>query len=113
MCAESPVSPSASEEAVTDGSAMLVLRGEFDITSVAFLSARLEQIREQGPRRLVIDLAQVAFLDRAAALVLVSAGQWLPPGTRPVLRHPAPIVRRVLGVSGLASLCEFDLRPGP
>ena len=87
----------------------VVLRGEFDITSAAFLSARLERIREARPRRVVFETAQVAFMDCASARLIAGTGRWLPAGVKPVIRSPSPIVRRVLQASGIGVLCELDL----
>ena len=108
MCAELPARPPVVEEAVTGETVTVVLRGEFDVTSEDFLSARLERIRQDGPRRLVFVATQVAYLDCASARLIAGTGRWLPAGVKPVISSPSPIVRRVLQVSGIGARCEFE-----
>ena len=39
---------------------------------------------------------------------LTPAGRWLPAGVKPVIISPSPLARRVLQVSGIGALCEFE-----
>jgi anti-anti-sigma factor len=84
------------------------LRGEFDLASAGFLSGRLERIRQARPRRLIFEMTQVGFMDCASARLIADTGRWLPAGVKPVIRHPSPIVRRMLEVSGIGTLCELE-----
>jgi anti-anti-sigma factor len=95
---------------VTGGTTIVVLRGEFDVTTAGFLSGCLERLRADQPRRLVFETAQVAFMDCAAARLVAGTGGWLPPGGKPVISHPSPAVDRVLRASGIGAGCE--IRPG-
>jgi len=90
--------------------ATVVLRGEFDLASEDFLANRLERIRESRPRRLVYEAAQVAFIDCASARLIADIRRSLPPGVKPVIRYPSPIMLRVLEVSGIGALCQIELR---
>jgi anti-anti-sigma factor len=108
MCAELPARPPVVEETVTGETVTVVLRGEFDVTSENFLSARLERILQGRPRRLVFVMAQVVYMDCAAARLIAGTGQWLPAGVKPVIGSPSPIVRRVLQLSGIGAACEFE-----
>ena len=93
---------------LTEGTATVVITGELDLTTTPALARHLEQILAQGPRRLVIDLTHVTFIDVAAAR-LISGATGLRPGTgRPVLRRPSPEARRVLELTGLDALCELE-----
>ena len=94
---------------MTGATITVVLRGEFDLTSAEFLSGRLERIRAARPRRLIFETAQVTFMDCASARLIVSVGQWLPSGVKPVISSPSPVVRRVLQLSGIEGLCELRL----
>ena len=108
MCAEPPARLPALEATATGAAVTVVLRGEFDMTSADLLSGYLARIRATRPRRLVFETAQVAFIDAASARLIVGTGRWLPAGVNPVISHPSSIVRRVLQVSGLDALCEFE-----
>jgi anti-anti-sigma factor len=108
MCAEPPTQPSALEATATGGTVIVALSGEFDMTSADFLSRRLERISERRPRRLIVEAAQVAFMDCASARLIAGTSRWLPVGVRPVISHPSAIVRRVLQVSGIGALCDLE-----
>jgi len=108
VCAEPPARLPALEATATGAAVTVVLRGEFDMTSADLLSGYLARIRATRPRRLVFETAQVAFIDAASARLIVGTGRWLPAGVNPVISHPSSIVRRVLQVSGLDALCEFE-----
>jgi anti-anti-sigma regulatory factor len=88
----------------------VVLGGEFDITSQGFLSGRLDQIRRAGPRRLIFEAAQVAYMDVASARAIADTGGWLPAARKPVIRHPSPIVHRLFQISGISHRCDFEFK---
>jgi anti-anti-sigma factor len=93
---------------VTGETMTVVLQGEFDVTSVGALSASLERIRQRGPSRLIFEMAAVGYIDCASARLIAGTGRWLPDGVKPTIISPSPIARRVLEVSGLGALCEFE-----
>jgi anti-anti-sigma factor len=93
---------------VTEGTVTVVLSGEFDVTSERFLASRLAYVRRERPRRLVFDAARVTFIDCASARLIAGAGRWLPPGVKPVIACPPPVVRRVFQVSGLDARCAVE-----
>lgn len=93
---------------VTAEAVTVVLSGEFDLTSEAFLAGRLARVRRRRPRRLIFEAAQVTFIDCASARLIVGTDRWLPPGVKPVIAGPSPVVRRVLQASGLAARCELE-----
>ena len=86
----------------------VVLQGEFDVTSEDALSASLERIQQRGPSRLIFEMAAVGYLDCASARLIAGTGRWLPDGVKPVINSPSPVARRVLTVSGIGALCEFE-----
>jgi anti-anti-sigma factor len=110
MCAELPARPPVVEETVTGETVTVVLRGEFDVTGEDFLSAPpgADPAGQGRPRRLVFVVAQVAYMDCAAARLIAGTGRWLPAGVKPVIGSPSPIVRRVLQLSGTGAACEFE-----
>jgi anti-anti-sigma factor len=92
---------------MTRGTVTVVLRGEFDVTSGDFLSRCLERIRAARPLRLIFETAQVTFMDCASARLIAETGRWLPADVKPVIHSPSRIMRRVLEVSGIDTLCEL------
>jgi anti-anti-sigma factor len=58
------------------------------------------------PQRLVFDLARVGFLDCGTARLMADSARHLPGQARPVIVTPAPMVRRMLAVTGLDASCE-------
>jgi anti-anti-sigma factor len=74
-------------------SGSLILRGELDIATIDDLQARLDEIMVPG-EPVVLDLAQLTFLDSAAVHCLVRT--WTATGHPVVLRNTSPTVRRIL-----------------
>lgn len=86
----------------------LSLAGDLDPATAPELDARLQDlIADAAVSSVVIDLAEIAFMDSSGLRVLVAASAAL--GERSgslVLRNPSTNIRRVLEVTGLASLVE-------
>ena len=100
---------SSAEWATVTGETMtVVLQGEFDVTSEGALSASLERIQQSGPSRLIFEMAAVGYIDCASARLIAGTDGWLPPGVKPVIARPAPVVRRVFHASGLGAYCELE-----
>jgi anti-anti-sigma factor len=89
------------------GAITVVLGGDLDIGNRHWLAQHLAQAMGQRPRRLVVDMAEVGFADCASMRLIVHTGQSLPDGSRPVICRPRPVVRRVLHVTGLDTLCDL------
>ena len=90
------------------GTTTIVVRGELDLVTMPFLAAQLALAVRDRPGRLVFDLSGTRFMDCGSARLIAAAGQWLPGGARPVIRHPTPGVRRVLELTGLDAHCEIE-----
>jgi STAS domain len=106
------------------GTATVYIAGELDLTTTPELARHLEHVLARQPRRLVLDLSGVSFIDVAAARLLSGATGPRPAGATgprppgatgprpaaapPVLRRASPEARRVLALTGFDSLCEFD-----
>jgi anti-anti-sigma factor len=93
---------------VTGETVTVVLSGELDITNEGFLTSHLAHVRRERPRRLVFETARVTFIDCATARLIAATGDWLPPGVKPVIACPAPVVRRVFQASGLDAYCQLE-----
>lgn len=107
-CAISSAGPLRIDIDLTAGTLTLVISGELDPVSTPSLDALLAQIGDGAPQRLVFDLAGVGFIDCATARLITGTGRFLPPGQRPVIRRPAPAVRRILDLTGLDADCEIE-----
>jgi anti-sigma B factor antagonist len=93
---------------LAEGTATVVIAGELDLTTTPALARHLDQLLAREPRRVVIDLAQVSFMDVAAARLISGATRSLPSAGPPVLRGPSAEARRVLALTGFDALCEFE-----
>ncbi len=87
------------------------LRGEFDVSTAADLSAALARAIALVDADLVIDVSDVQFMDAAAVGVIVRTRTFLEQRSRSLtLRSPSPRVRRVFDLCGLAELLDAPLR---
>ena len=62
----------------------------------------------QTPCLMIIDLAEVGFLDTSAVHAFVQARDELPRECSVVLRSPQRQARRVFELTGLDSICVID-----
>lgn len=83
-----------------DGAVVVRLAGELDLYNADAVRAALADATGRRPQRLVVDLAQVEFLDSTALGVLIEARSKLGKGAL-VLASPGAETRRALQVSGL------------
>ena len=90
------------------GITTIVIKGELDLVTRPYLAAQLALAIRDRPGRLVFDLSGTQFMDCGSARLIAGAGQRLPGAARPVIRRPAPGVRRVLELTGLDAHCEIE-----
>lgn len=86
-----------------DGRVLVEVGGELDVYSSPHLrSTLLDLIDGQGNMALVIDLAELEFIDSTGLGVLITAMRHSQAhGGEIVLRHPTRSTRRLLRVSGM------------
>jgi anti-anti-sigma factor len=83
-----------------NGSVVVRLAGELDLYNADDIRVALRQAIDSGPERIVVDMAEVEFVDSTALGVLIEARAKLGrPGL--VLAAPQLETRRTLQVSGL------------
>jgi len=83
-----------------NGSVVVRLGGELDLYNADDVRAALAQAIDSSPERVVVDMAEVEFVDSTALGVLIEANSKLrPDGLR--LAAPQVSTRRTLQVSGL------------
>jgi anti-sigma B factor antagonist len=83
-----------------NGDVVVRLVGEIDLYNAAEVGSALEDIARGRPDRVVVDLAQVEFVDSTALGTLIEARKQVGNGNL-VLAAPVPEVRRALEVAGL------------
>jgi anti-anti-sigma factor len=77
------------------------LQGELDLYNAEALRAALVSCCEGAPEQVVVDLAEVRFVDSTALGVLIEASSRLGDSRRLVLAAPGLETRRALEISGL------------
>ena len=85
--------------AADDGSTVVKVAGELDITSIEDLEEAMQPILDRNPERLVIDASSLRFADSSAIALWV---RWATIVRRLEIRDPPPLLRRVIDSMGLA-----------
>lgn len=93
---------------MSQGTMLVILRGDLDLATAPALASGCEQVLRRRPRRMVIDLADVGYLDCASARLIAGLGRALPAGKLPLLRRPSPAVVRMLQITGQDASCEVS-----
>lgn len=91
------------------GSTRLVLRGELDAASAPAANRALLELLDSGSSRVIIDLRELDFMDSVGVKFLIdgrdAASQR---GVAIALAYEEGVVKRVLTVSGVATLFEAE-----
>jgi anti-anti-sigma factor len=113
MSASAPAPGSLSiSSAVADGTVSITLTGELDLAGAAQMEASLAAAEREQPRRLLIDLAQLSFLDSTGLRLLLQADvRAREAGYELVLRPGTPSVQRVFEVTGALDVLRFESPP--
>jgi anti-anti-sigma factor len=86
---------------------VLVLRGEADLAARALVSDALSRVIGSHTGDVVVDLAEVEFIDTAIVRVLADAQRFLDHHGRALtIRSPSRLATRVLNLFGLTDLVE-------
>jgi anti-anti-sigma factor len=94
----------------TDESAAVVtLAGELEYSTAGTLRSTLLELAHGDASAVVLDMADVAFLDSTGISLLIQAKQRFDErGATVKLRHPSPRVSRVLEIAGVADLFDIE-----
>jgi anti-sigma B factor antagonist len=84
-----------------DGGVVVHLAGELDLYNAPEVRAALEEVAGSNPARVVVDLAEVEFVDSTVLGVLIEARRRFEERAAFLLAAPGHEVRRALEVSGL------------
>ncbi len=91
------------------GRAVLVVRGEIDLSIATRFAQELDRLIEGAVAPVVVDLAEVDFIDSAGVRELVKAQHRAREnGADLVLRSPSAACQRVLQLSGLRDEFTVD-----
>ena len=81
--------------------ATVTVTGDLDFTTAPSLTERLLKVASAHPKRLVVDLSGMVFVDVAGARALDDTYTLLQTECPVILRAPQPSARRVFGLTGL------------
>jgi anti-anti-sigma factor len=108
-----PVSVAVSWDA---GQAVIAISGDLDYLTAPYAVARVGEVLDRQPGRLILDLAGLDFLDSYGLhvmRVIIRARHTVPRQDRLILRSPTPRVRQVLQITGMDRACIIDDSPRP
>jgi anti-sigma B factor antagonist len=91
--------------------ATIAVRGDLDVATAPQLAEMLDLAVGKHPRKIVLDLREVDFLDCFTVNVIVGSAAEIP--GRVTLFHPQPAVRRLLEILDLAQIVVIDPDPPP
>ena len=95
-------------EEQSGGVTVLKPAGRIDSGTAGAFEARLIKALGNGPNRVVVDMAQLAYISSAGLrALLVAAKKARPAGGRIALAAMAPPIREVFDLSGFSSLFEI------
>ena len=94
-----------------DGNAIVLLHGELDLASASeFRNALEDLLAVGGPPEIVVDLAELDFLDSSGLAVLITAQKALnDQGRRLVIRSAKPNQIKVFEVTGLIDYLNVEV----
>ena len=84
-----------------DGAVLVHLAGELDLHNAPEVRQALDKVLARKPEQLIVDLAEVVFVDSAAVGVLIDARRRLQKRDGFLVAAPGVEIRRALEVSGL------------
>jgi anti-anti-sigma factor len=91
-----------------DGSVTVTLRGELDLASIDALQERLTDVEQGSPRRIVLDLSELSFIDSSGLrMLLLADGRARESGRELVLTQSTDPVQRVFEMTGARDLLRF------
>lgn len=108
MREQDSVPPLTIRDAWDQGTAVVTLSGEIDVSCAGSLAECLNRILAGQPRQLIIDMAGVGFIDSSGVHAIVRARRQMPPGCPVVLRSPRKQARRVFELTRLDTLVTIE-----
>lgn len=107
--ADRSVGPLRMKRSGDDSEVVLSLSGELDLQSAPELERELAAIRSDRPRRLLLDLSQLEFMDSTGLAAIIRADQAAAAdGISLRLRAGGPQVQRLFELTGVGDQFTFD-----
>lgn len=100
---------SISRSAGEDGSIVLAVRGELDVSSAADVRPEVTAAVAESPTRIVFDLSGLHFMDSSGLAILLVAAKSVPVS----LRHPSPAIVRLVELTGLSGVLPIEEGASP
>lgn len=88
---------------------VLTAAGDLDFSTTVRFASCASRALDDGPERLVFDLAELDFLDSAGARTLAWVAECVPPGCPVIVRSISPFAARVLEILSL----DLERSPAP
>jgi anti-anti-sigma factor len=95
---------SISRSAGQDGSIVLAVRGELDVSSAADVRPEVTAAVAESPARIVFDLSELRFMDSSGLAILLVAAKSVPVR----LRNPTPAIVRLVELTGLSGVLPIE-----
>lgn len=93
-------------QALHEGAVVVHAHGDLDVAGAPGFRQALQEAVATGRPQVVVDLADVAFLDSAGLAVVFATQRQLPVSQRMVLTNVPDRMRRVLRLSAVESVVE-------
>jgi anti-sigma B factor antagonist len=84
------------------------IHGEVDMATAPVMAECVRFVIADKPKRLTLDLADMSFMDCSGVSVIAYALRESPRGFEVVLRHPRPLTRTVLEITGMDEPCVIE-----
>jgi anti-anti-sigma factor len=95
------------------GAVTISLVGEFDILAVPEMESLLEQVEQAHPRRIVVDLAYLTFIDSTALQTLIAAKlRAKEHGRAFTVRDGDGVAARLIALAGVEDFLLTETDPG-
>ena len=88
-----------------DGSAVVIVTGDLDMTTAEELDARVDPVIQSSRDRLVVDVSGLGFADSSAIALFV---RWAGLVREIEIREPSAMLRRVIQRMGLADRLQMS-----
>jgi len=92
------------EEALGGGLFVVAVRGELDLATAPELRRRFDAVIEAGATAIVVDLAEVSFVDSVSLAAILNARKRLEGGRLSVVALPDTYASLILEVAGVDDL---------
>jgi anti-sigma B factor antagonist len=109
-----PSDPFSAVVVRADADAVVMLTGELDMATAPDLADVLDSLLAAEPGDIVVDLAELSFIDSSGLAVLVTTQTTLhEQGRRLSLRSPRRHAVKVLEIAGLMEFLDVRTEPNP